>query len=115
MTRQIASQADWAALRAEGLTVMEAAARMNCGRQTASRWMRRVGGALVNGRSRGVPPHGAGAANPAWWADPANNPLAALSPAERADYDVLKRRGGKSRAEALAAIGRADLAGGAQS
>jgi hypothetical protein len=42
-------------------------------------------------------------------ADPAFNPLAALSAAERADYDVLKRAGYR-RAEALAAIGRDDLA-----
>jgi hypothetical protein len=41
-------------------------------------------------------------------ADPAFNPLAALSAAERADYDVLKKAG-YGRAEALRAIGRADM------
>lgn len=44
--------------------------------------------------------------------DPAFNPLAALTAAERADYDILKRRGGLRRAGALRAIGRADLIGG---
>jgi hypothetical protein len=42
-------------------------------------------------------------------ADPAFNPLAALSAEERADYDVLTRAGYR-RAEALSAIGRDDLA-----
>jgi len=42
------------------------------------------------------------------WADPEKNPLAGLSVAERADYDLLKRNG-YSRDEALAAIGRGDL------
>ena len=41
-------------------------------------------------------------------ADPEFNPLASLSDAERADYDILKRNG-YSRAEALGTIGRADL------
>ena len=41
-------------------------------------------------------------------ADPEFNPLASLSDAERADYDILKRNG-HSRAEALGTIGRADL------
>ncbi len=42
-------------------------------------------------------------------ADPARNPLAALTPEERADYDVLRRKGGLTRDEALRAIGRGDL------
>lgn len=42
-------------------------------------------------------------------ADPAFNPLAALTPEERADYDLLKKRALYTRAEALRAIGRADL------
>jgi hypothetical protein len=42
------------------------------------------------------------------------SPLAALTEAERADYDILRRKGGQSRAEALRAIGRADLAGAGQ-
>lgn len=42
-------------------------------------------------------------------ADPSFNPLAALSPEERADYDVLKKAG-YSRQYALLSIGRADLA-----
>lgn len=42
-------------------------------------------------------------------ADPKRNPLAALNRDERADYDLIRVRGGCSRAEALAAIGRADL------
>jgi len=41
-------------------------------------------------------------------ADPKFNPLAALSEAERADYDALKKAG-YTRAEALDAIGRGDL------
>lgn len=43
-------------------------------------------------------------------ADPAFNPLVALTESERADYDVLKKAG-YTRAEALRAIGRADLIG----
>lgn len=42
------------------------------------------------------------------WADPAYNPLAALSPEERADYDLMKRNK-FTRNEALTAIGRKDL------
>ena len=41
-------------------------------------------------------------------ADPEFNPLAALSAAERADYDTLKKAG-HSRAEALRSVGRDDL------
>ena len=44
-------------------------------------------------------------------ADPARNPLAALTPAERADYDTLRRKGGYTRSDALRAIGRSDLVG----
>ena len=40
-------------------------------------------------------------------ADPAFNPLAALDPRQRSDYAVLRRKGGYSRAEALAIVGRA--------
>lgn len=42
-------------------------------------------------------------------ADPAYNPLAALTPEERADYDVLVKKGGYSRCDALSLIGRSDL------
>ena len=42
-------------------------------------------------------------------ADPEFNPLAALNPSERADYDVLVKSGGYSRCDALVAIGRSDL------
>ena len=41
-------------------------------------------------------------------ADPEFNPLVVLTPAERADYDVLKRAG-YSRDDVFRAIGRADL------
>lgn len=41
-------------------------------------------------------------------ADPAINPLAALTPEQRADYDTLKRAH-YTRNEALTAIGRSDL------
>lgn len=41
-------------------------------------------------------------------ADPANNPLVLLSPAERADYDIF-RKAGYRQAEALAKIGRSDV------
>lgn len=44
-------------------------------------------------------------------ADPEFNPLAALSQIERADYDILRKKGGLSRAAALKAIGREDLMG----
>ena len=44
-------------------------------------------------------------------ADPSRNPLVLLSATERADYDLLVKKGGMSRTEALVAIGRADLAG----
>ena len=37
-------------------------------------------------------------------ADPEFNPLAALTPEERADYDVLRKKGGYSREEALAMV-----------
>lgn len=37
------------------------------------------------------------------------NPLANLSPTERADYNVLRKKAGYSRNEAFAAIGRSDL------
>ena len=48
------------------------------------------------------------------WADPEKNPLAALTETERADYDCVKRAMRYTRAEALRAIGRADLAEAAQ-
>ena len=47
-------------------------------------------------------------------ADPRHNPLAALSAEERADYDLLVKKGGLKRADALRSIGRADLAGAAK-
>ena len=47
-------------------------------------------------------------------ADPEFNPLVALTETERADYDRVKRTMAYSRAEALHAIGRADLAEAAQ-
>ena len=37
----------------------------------------------------------------------AASPLAHLSPAQRVDYDVLREKGGMSRAEALAMLGLA--------
>ena len=37
-------------------------------------------------------------------ADPAFNPLAALNKEQRADYDILRRKAGYSRAEALAGV-----------
>lgn len=40
-------------------------------------------------------------------ADPAFNPLAALSPAQRADYDILVKVGGYSRDRAFVALGLA--------
>jgi len=40
--------------------------------------------------------------------DPRINPLALLSDAERADYDLFRRKGFR-RAEALAQIGRGDI------
>ena len=40
-------------------------------------------------------------------ADPEFNPLAALTPEERAEYDILVKRGGYSRAEALEIMGKA--------
>ena len=49
------------------------------------------------------------AAMVAWHASPENNPLAALSARERADYDALKHKARMSRSEALTAIGRGDL------
>ena len=45
-------------------------------------------------------------------ADPRHNPLVLLSVSERADYDLLKRAR-LTRAEALSAVGRADLIRGA--
>ena len=42
-------------------------------------------------------------------ADPEFNPLAALTQEERADYDVLVKKGGLSRHDALVSIGRSDL------
>lgn len=41
-------------------------------------------------------------------ADPARNPLVLLTPQERTDYNTLKKAG-HPRADALRAIGRADL------
>lgn len=45
-------------------------------------------------------------------ADPTHNPLAALTPSERQDYDALRYKGGLSRNEALRAIHRTDLGRG---
>ena len=42
-------------------------------------------------------------------ADPEFNPLSALTREERADYDLLVKKGGMKRDEALKSIGRADL------
>jgi len=49
------------------------------------------------------------AAARARWADPRFNRLAALTPEEREDYDIMKRVGGQRPDDALRAIGRADL------
>lgn len=42
-------------------------------------------------------------------ADPEFNPLAALTAAQRADYDVLVKKGSFRRTEALRSVGRGDL------
>ncbi len=123
----------WAACFAAGMSVTEAARARGKAVCTASRAEKKLGVKPVNGyqseafrarqrqlmaerwlspefvekvrRARATPKtaeHGG-----------LKNPLAMLTPAQRADYDLLRGKGKMTRAEALESIGRADLIGGA--
>lgn len=105
-----------------GMTAVQTAAACGVNRSSVYQWARRNN--VVFARSYAN--HGARLrkwhANPAharahaarvrrWHSDPKNNPLAALTPDERADYDRLKRAK-YTRKEAFCAVGRGDLCAG---
>ena len=131
---QATAKPTWEECRAAGLSVTEAARVRGVSVQTASMAFKKFGGALVDKRSERMKalhadPEFAARhrermkalnADPefaarnrermkALNADPARNPLVLLTPSERADYDLLVRKGGMRRNETFVAIGRADL------
>lgn len=99
---------EYARLAAQGMTQAEIAAACNVSPCTVSLWAKRHDIALPDGRKSAANSDAQSVRAKRRFADPAFNPLAALTPAERAVYNVLKRKE-CTRDEALAAIGRADL------
>lgn len=105
----------WPVLREAGLTVTEAARVRGVNVQAASKAFKRLGGALQRGHAAAwTPERRARQAALAQQqslgaAAEARGLRAVLTPAERADYDLLVTKGGYRRDEALRAIGRADL------
>lgn len=87
----------WEACAAAGMSAAEAARAMGFSKPAATQYARRNGLKFRDGRFKN-----GGARNPA------ANPLAKLTPAERADYDLIKRKK-FTRAEALRLVGRHDL------
>lgn len=99
---------EYARLAAQGMTATEIAAACGVCRSAVVQWAQREAVDLPDGRKSAA--HSGNLSRKARerYADPAVNPLAALTTAERAEYDVLKRKK-CTRNEALTAIGRADL------
>lgn len=116
---------EYARLAAQGMTATEIAAATGVHLNSVRYWAKRHGVDLPDARK--LPAHAERMrvqmqklhADPDYAAahaersrshqsDPAINPLAALTPAQRADYDTLKRAH-YTRNGALTAIGRADL------
>lgn len=81
-------------------SISDLCAALGCSRKTLTRAAGLAQVSLPDGRSARLKRR---------HADPAFNPLVRLTAAERADYDAY-RGAGYRRAEALRAIGRADLA-----
>ena len=98
---------EYARLAAQGVTQAEIAKACGVSRPAVSQWAKRHGVKLPDHRLS--PAHAAHMSRNARarHADPAFNPLAALTPEERARYDKLKRR--YTRSMALLIIGRTDV------
>lgn len=99
---------EYARLAAQGMTATEIAAACGVCRSAVVQWAQREALILPDGRKSTAHSSNLSRKARARYADPAFNPLAALTTAERAEYDVLKRKK-CTRNEALAAIGRTDL------
>jgi len=98
----------WEDCATAGMSKSEAARARGVCVQAAQDYARRTGLRFVDGRSTQVYKDRRSAIQKARKADPALNPLVLLTPEERADYDLMKRKG-FTRAEALTSIGRTDL------
>ena len=98
---------EYARLAARGMTCTEIAKTCGVSVPAVSQWAKRHGVKLPDHRLS--PAHAARISRlaRARHADPAFNPLAALTPEERARYDKLKRR--YTRGMALLIIGRTDV------
>ena len=98
---------EYARLAAQGKTCAEIAKACGVSRPAVSMWAKRHGVKLPDHRLS--PAHAAHMSRNARarYADPAFNPLAALTPDERVEYEKAKRRG--PRTLALIVIGRMDL------
>lgn len=98
---------EYARLAAQGMTCTEIAVTCGVSVPAVSMWAKRHGVKLPDHRLS--PAHAARISRlaRARHADPAFNPLAALTPDERAEYDKLRRYGSRNRA--LIVIGRMDL------
>lgn len=99
------SRPSWEECAAAGMTHTEAARARGVTRAAASHAARRMGLVFADGRKSAAHAERMRALHD----DPSRNPLVQLTPAERADYDTLVKRGGLSRAEAFRAIARVDL------
>lgn len=99
---------EYARLAADGMTATEIATACGVCRSAVVQWAQREAVNLPDGRKSAA--HSGNLSRKARerYADPAINPLATLTAAERAAYDKLKRKS-LTRNEALTAIGRADL------
>jgi hypothetical protein len=97
---------NWRECAEAGMSLSEAARHL--GKPVSSGWAyaRRHGFAFVQNQEKNRERHRERMRR--LHADPARNPLVLLTPAEREDYDVCMRAG-RTRAEALRAIGREDL------
>lgn len=99
---------EYARLAAQGMTATEIAAACGVCRSAVVQWAQREAVDLPDGRKSAARREDMSRSARAQHADPAINPLAALTTAERAAYDKLKRKS-FTRNRALCAIGRADL------
>lgn len=105
----------WRACFDKGMTASEAAKALGRDSSSAARVAKRLGYDLPDGR-RTAAARAACRERRRGKAPRQRKPTLReqLTDAERADFDLLRRKGGYRRDQALAAIGRADLIGGAR-
>ena len=100
----------WYLCAQAGMTLTEAAAHLGKSRSAGCEYAKRHGFSYAKAKWNS-PSHVAHstARLRQMQNDPKRNPLVLLSPKERAEYDELTKRHRYRRAEALVAVGRADL------